>query len=254
ESADPVHAAPAVLAAQVLRACPGLRILATSRQALGVTGEVVIDVPTLSLPEDGDASPETLLRSDAVPLSVERAAAVQQGFAVDVANAAAILRIWRRLDGIPLALELAAVRLKSLGIDALDRGLGARLGALGTGDRSLSLRQQTLEGAIDWSYQLLSQPEQLLWARLSIFAGGFELDAAQAVCAGDGLEAEEIPELIGSLVEKSVIKRGQGDTADRFRLLEPLRQFGRDRLRDASAEATLRTRHRDWIIQLAAVA
>jgi predicted ATPase/DNA-binding CsgD family transcriptional regulator len=252
DNCEHVHEAAAVLAGTLLRACPDLRILATSRQALGVTGEVVIDVPTLSLPEDGGASPETLLRSDAVALFVERAGAVQQGFAVDIANAAAILSICTRLDGIPLALELAAVRLTSLGIDALDRGLGARLGALGTGDRSLSLRQQTLEGAIDWSYQLLSQPEQLLWARLSIFAGGFELDAAQAVCTGDGLEAEETAELIGSLVEKSVIKRGQGDTADRFRLLEPLRQFGRERLREAGAETILRTRHRDWIIELAA--
>ena len=118
---------------------------------------------------------------------------MQQDFAVDAANAAAILSICTHLDGIPLALELAAVRLKSLGLDALDRGLAARLGALGTGDRSVSLRQQTLEGAIDWSYQLLSEPERLLWARLSVFAGGFELDAAQAVCAGDGLDAEDDP-------------------------------------------------------------
>ncbi len=136
DNCEHVHDAAAVLAGTLLRACPDLRILATSRQALGVTGEVVIDVPTLSLPEDGDASPETLLRSDAVALFVERAGAVQQGFAVDAANAAAILSVCTHLDGIPLALELAAVRLKSLGLDALDRGLAARLGALGTGDRS----------------------------------------------------------------------------------------------------------------------
>ncbi len=183
----------AVLAGTLLRACPELRILATSRQALGITGEVVVDVPTLSLPDDGDASPEALHRSDAVSLFVERAGAVQQGFAVDAANAAAILSICTHVDGIPLALELAAVRLRSLGLDALDRGLAARLGALGTGDRSAAPRQQTLDGAIDWSYQLLSEHERLLWARLSVFAGGFELDAAQAVCAGDGLDAEEIP-------------------------------------------------------------
>jgi len=254
DNCEHVHDAAAVLAGTLLRACPDVRILATSRQALGVTGEVVIDVPTLSLPEDGAASPETLVRSDAVALFVDRAGAVQKGFAVDATNAPAILRICMHLDGIPLALELAAVRLKSLGLDALDGGLGARLGALGTGDRSLSLRQQTLEGAIDWSYQLLSEHERLLWARLSVFAGGFELDAAQAVCAGDGLDAEEIPELIGSLVEKSVLKRRQGDRADRFRLLEPLRQFGRERLREAGAEQCLRTRHRDWIIELAHVA
>ena len=138
DNCEHVHDAAAVLAGTLLRACPDLRILATSRQALGVTGEVVIDVPTLSLPDDGDASPEALLRSDAVALFVERAGAVQQGFAVDAANAAAILSICTHLDGIPLALELAAVRLNALGLDALDRGLAARLGALGTGDRSLA--------------------------------------------------------------------------------------------------------------------
>ena len=254
DNCEHVHDAAAILAGTLLRACPDLRILATSRQALGVTGEVVIDVPTLSLPEDGDASPETLLRSDAVALFVERASAVQQGFAVDAANAAAILSVCTHVDGIPLALELAAVRLNALGLDALDRGLSTRLDALGTGDRSVALRQQTLEAAIDWSYQLLSEHERSLWARLSVFAGGFELDAAQAVCAGDGLEAEEIPGLVGSLVEKSVLKRRQGDTGERFRLLEPLRQFGHERLREAGGETILRTRHRDWIIELANVA
>jgi predicted ATPase/DNA-binding CsgD family transcriptional regulator len=254
DNCEHVHDAAAVLAGTLLRACPDLRILATSRQALGVTGEVVIDVPTLSLPDDADASPESLLRSDAVTLFVERATAVQPGFAVDATNAAAILSICTHVDGIPLALELAAVRLNALGLDALDRGLSARLGALGTGDRSAAPRQQTLEGAIDWSYQLLSEHERLLWARLSVFAGGFELDAAQAVCAGDGLDAVEIPELVGSLVEKSVLKRQQGDGPNRFRLLEPLRQFGHQRLREAGAETILRTRHRDWIIELANIA
>ncbi len=252
DNCEHVHDAAAALAGTLLRACPDLRILATSRQALGVTGEVVIDVPTLSLPDDGDASPEALLRSDAVSLFVERAGAVHAGFAVDATNAAAIRSVCTHLDGIPLALELAAVRLNALGLDALDRGLTARLGALGTGDRSAAPRQQTLEGAIDWSYQLLGEHERLLWARLSVFAGGFELDAAQAVCAGDGLDAEDIPELVGSLVEKSVLKRRQGDTADRFRLLEPLRQFGRERLRETAAERTLRARHRDWVADLAA--
>jgi non-specific serine/threonine protein kinase len=254
DNCEHVRDAAAVLAGSLLRACPDLRILATSRQALGVTGEVVIDVPTLSLPDDGDASPEALLRSDAVSLFVERASAVQQGFAVDATNAAAIRSICTHLDGIPLALELAAVRLNALGLDALDRGLSARLGALGTGDRSAAPRQQTLEGAIDWSYQLLSEHERSLWARLSVFAGGFELDAAEAVCAGDRLDAEDIPELIGSLVEKSVLKRRQGDTADRFRLLEPLRQFARERLREADGETTVRRRHRDWIRGLALIA
>ena len=210
DNCEHVHEAAAVLAGTLLRSCPDVRILATSRQALGVTGEVVIDVPTLALPEDGAATPEALLRSDAVALFVERASAVQPGFAVDATNAASILSVCTHVDGIPLALELAAVRLKALGLDGLERGLAARLGALGTGDRSASIRQQTLEGAIDWSYQLLRGAERRLWERLSVFAGGFELDAAAAVCAGDDLADAEIPELIGSLVDKSVIKRPTG--------------------------------------------
>src|SRR3954454_2052704 len=238
DNCEHVHTAAAVLAGALLRACPDVRILATSRQALGVTGEVVIDVPTLSLPDDGDASPEALLRSDAVALFVERAAGVQHGFAVDATNAARILSVCRHVDGIPLAVELAAVRLQSLGLDALERGLGARLGSLGTGDRSLSLRQQTLEGAIDWSFQLLTEPERRLWQRLSVFAGGFQLDAAGSVCAGDGLDDADIPDLVASLVDKSVLRRRQDD-GGRLRLLEPLRQFGRDRLHEAGDERRL---------------
>ncbi len=250
DNCEHVHDAAAVLAGTLLRACPDVRILATSRQALGVMGEVVIDVPTLTLPEDGDASPEALLRSDAIALFVERAAAVQHGFAVDAANAPAILSICSHVDGIPLALELAAVRLNALGLDGLERGLAARLGALGTGDRSASLRQQTLEGAIDWSYRLLREPERRLWQRLSVFAGGFELDAARSVCAGDGLDQADIPDLVASLVDKSVLRRRQDD-GGRLRLLEPLRQFGRDRLREADEEHQLRSRHADWVADLA---
>jgi len=244
----------AVLAAALLRACPGLRILATSRQALGITGEVVIDVPTLSLPDEPDAPLATLIRSDAVALFVERAAAVQQGFALNEANAGAVLSICSHLDGIALALELAAVRLKALGLEALDQSLTIRIAALGTGDRSASPRQQTLDAAIDWSYRLLSETERLLWARLSVFVGGFELDAVVAVCADDRIPEETIADLVGSLVEKSVVKRRDGARGPRFRLLEPLRQFGRERLRDHGMERDLRSRHRDWVVDLAAVA
>ena len=190
DNCEHVHDAAAAAGWNAAACLPRARILATSRQALGVTGEVVVDVPTLSLPEEERPSPEALAAiGRGARCSWSGPRAVQQGFAVDTTNAATVLSICSHVDGIPLALELAAVRLKALGLDALDRGLAARLGALGTGDRSASLRQQTLEGAIDWSYQLLSEPERLLWARLSVFAGGFELDAAQAVCAGDGLDA-----------------------------------------------------------------
>jgi predicted ATPase/DNA-binding CsgD family transcriptional regulator len=254
DNCEHVLDAAAVLAAALLRACPGLRVLATSRQALGITGEVVIDVPTLSLPDDADAPLAELIRSDAVALFVERASAVQRGFALDDANAAAVLSICSHLDGIALALELAAVRLKALGLEALDHGLTTRLAALGTGDRSASPRQQTLDAAIDWSYQLLNEEERLLWARLSVFVGGFELDAVSAVCGDDRLPVETIADLLGSLVEKSVVKRRDGARGARFRLLEPLRQFGRERLRDHGMEHGLRSRHRDWVMSLAAIA
>src|SRR4051794_19496815 len=251
DNCEHVHEAAALLAGTLLRACHEVRILATSRQALGVTGEVVIDVPTLSLPDGALATPEALLRSDAVALFVERASAVQPGFAVDATNAASVLSVCTHVDGVPLALELAAVRLKALGLEGLDRGLAARLGALGTGDRSASARQQTLEGAIDWSYQLLSEAERDVWARLSVFAGGFGLHAAGVVCAGDGIEAADIPGLVAALVEQSVVKRQHGEAGDRFRLLEPLRQFGRERLRESGREDVLRSRHADWIADLA---
>jgi predicted ATPase/DNA-binding CsgD family transcriptional regulator len=247
DNCEHVHDAAALLAGTLLRACPDVRILATSRQALGVMGEV----PTLSLPDDPDSSPEALLRSDAVALFVERATAVQPAFAIDGSNAAAVLRICTQVDGIPLALELAAVRLSALGLDALDRGLSARLGALGTGDRSAAPRQQTLDAAIDWSYRLLSEAEREVWTRLSVFAGGFELRAAEAVCAGDGIEAMDIPEVVASLAEQSVVKRVHGDTGDRFRLLEPLRLFGLERLRESQAEQRMRSQHADWIAGLA---
>jgi predicted ATPase/DNA-binding CsgD family transcriptional regulator len=254
DNCEHVLDAAAVLGVALLRACPGLRILATSRQALGVTGEVVIDVPTLSLPDDPDSPLATLIRSDAVALFVERAAAVQQGFVLDDANAAAVLSICSHLDGIALALELAAVRLKALGLQALDQGLTTRIAALGTGDRSASPRQQTLDAAIDWSYRLLSDSERLLWARLSVFVGGFELDAVAAVCADDRIPGETVAGLVGSLVEKSVVKRRDDARGPRFRLLEPLRQFGRDRLLEQGMERDLRSRHRDWVVNLAAVA
>ena len=162
DNCEHVHEAAAALAGTLLRACPDVRILATSRQALGVTGEVVVDVPTLSLPEDGDASPEALLRSDAVALFVERASGRPAGLRRRrrerrrdpehlhaMSTASRSPSSWRRSGSAPSAST------------ALDRGLAARLGALGTGDRSASPRQQTLEGAIDWSYQLLSEPERL---------------------------------------------------------------------------------------------
>ena len=179
DNCEHVLDATAVLAGTLLRACPELRIIATSRQVLGVAGEVAEQVPPLSLPDPHDAAPGDALRADAVSLFVERAAANRPGFTIDAGNTAAVLELCRRLEGMPLALELAAVRLNALGLDALVNGLRDRLDLLGTGDRSQP-RQQTLDATIDWSYQLLTRPEQLLWSRLSVFSGGFRAGCGRA--------------------------------------------------------------------------
>ena len=246
----------AVLAVTLVKACPGLRLLATSRQSLGVAGEVRMVVPPMSLPAEGDeVSVRRLLSSDAVGLLTERAAAVVPGFTVDAENAAAVLDLCRRLDGIPLALELAAVRLGSLGIDQLNRGLAANLSILGRGDRSAETRQQTLEATISWSHGLLDEQERLLWARLSVFAGGFEEDAVIGVCSGADVPAARIVELLGALVEKSILERElRHGRAPRYWLLETLRQYGQQRLRELGEEATTQKRRLAWICALAGLA
>jgi len=243
----------AVLAVTLVKACPKLQLLATSRQALGVTGEVRMVVPPMSLPpEEGEISVQRLQSSDAIGLLSERAAAVVPGFTVDAENAAAVLDLCRRLDGIPLALELAAVRLGSLSIDQLNRGLASELSILGRGDRGAESRQQTLQATISWSYGLLDQQEQLLWARLSVFAGGFEEDAVIQVCSGTGVPAGRIVDLLGALVEKSIVTRElRHGRVPRYWLLETLRQYGQQRLRELGEQTTTQKRHLAWICALA---
>jgi non-specific serine/threonine protein kinase len=243
----------AVLAVTLVKACPELQLLATSRQALGVTGEVRMVVPPMSLPaEGGEISLQRLLSSDAVGLLSERAAAVVPGFTVDAENAAAVLELCRRLDGIPLALELAAVRLGSLSIDQLNHGLAGELSILGRGDRGAEARQQTLEATISWSYGLLDEHERLLWARLSVFAGGFEEDAVSQVCAGTGVPAGRIVDLLGALVEKSIVRRElRHGRVPRYWLLETLRQYGQQRLRELGEQTATQKRHLAWICALA---
>jgi len=246
----------AVLASTLLGSCPGLRVLATSRQALSVAGEVRMVVPPMSLPQAGqEVSVEQVLACDAVWLLSERAAAAVPGFAVDAGNAAEVLKLCRRLDGIPLALELAAVRLGSLSLDQLNRALAGELSILGRGNRAAAARQQTLEATIGWSYRLLSEQERLLWARASVFASGFEEDAASEVCSGPGLPADCTVPVLAELVDKSILKRQlRGDGPPRYWLLETLRQYGRQRLRELGEEAVTQKRHFDWVCRLAAMA
>jgi predicted ATPase/DNA-binding CsgD family transcriptional regulator len=239
----------AVLASTLTTSCPDLHVLATSRQALGVAGEVRMVVPPMSLPDAGDdIAVEQIMSCDAVWLLSERTADVVPGFAVGVGNAAAALGICRRLDGIPLALELAAVRLGSLSLDQLNQGLANELSILGRGNRGADPRQQTLEATISWSYRLLGEQEQLLWARLSVFAGGFQEDAAITVCSDARLPAGQIVDLLGALVEKSILKRQlRGNSPPRYWLLETLRQYGRQRLRELGEQTVTQKRHLEWI-------
>jgi predicted ATPase/DNA-binding CsgD family transcriptional regulator len=246
----------AVLVGTLTASCPDLHVLATSRQALGVAGEVRMVVPPMSLPAEADeTSVQRLLGCDAVWLLSERAAAVSPGFTVDVANAEQVLALCRKLDGIPLALELAAVRLGALSLEQLNHGLASELSILGTANRGAEARQQTLEATIGWSYRLLDEQEQLLWARLSVFVGGFEEDAATEVCSDPPIPAERIPGLLGALVDKSILKRQLKEGGPpRYWLLETMRQYGLARLREAGEHATIGKRHFDWICGLARLA
>jgi predicted ATPase/DNA-binding CsgD family transcriptional regulator len=243
----------ATLAGTLLAVCPDLHILATSRQALGVAGEVRMVVPPMSLPAEGEpTSVQGLLGYDAVWLLSERAGAVVPGFTVDAANAAQVLALCRKLDGIPLALELAAVRLASLSLEQLNHGLASELSILGTGNRGAHTRQQTLEATIGWSYGLLDEQERLLWARLSVFAGGFEEDAATEVCSDERITSGQIAGLLGSLVDKSILKcQLAAGGPPRYWLLETMRQYGRERLREVGERAAVQQRHLGWICELA---
>jgi len=246
----------AVLASTLIASCPDLHVLATSRQSLGVAGEVRMVVPPMSLPaEADDASVPRMLGCDAVWLLSERAAAASPGFTVDASNAGQVLALCRRLDGIPLALELAAVRLASLGLEQLNQGLASELSILGTGNRGAEARQRTLEETIGWSYRLLDEQERLLWARLSVFAGGFSPDAVAEVCCDARLPAGQIAGLLGALVEKSILKlQLQEGGPPRYWLLETLRQYGRERLREQGEEPAAQQRHFAWICDLARMA
>ena len=228
----------AEMAETLLQSCPQVRILASSREVLGIPGEVTYYVPSLSLPPaDETPPPERLLDFEAVRLFVERAQASAPTFALTAANAAAVVHLCRRLDGIPLALELAAVRVRALTLEQLLARLDDRFRLLTGGSRTNLPRQQTLRALIDWSYDLLPERERGLWARLSVFANGWSLEAAEQVCAGNDTEAWEVLDLLTQLVDKSLVLAEEREGAVRYRMLESIREYGRARL-DQRAEAT----------------
>ncbi|WP_430335477.1 ATP-binding protein [Rhodococcus sp. ACT016] len=230
----------------LLRTSPDLRILATSREPLAIGGETVLRVPPLTFPvPDRSTTVKSLTQYEAVNLFIERAAAAVPGFELTEDNRAAIIEICSELDGLPLAIELAAARLRALSVDQVAARLTDRFRLLTGGMRGAPSRQQTLQMSIDWSNDLCTTTEQELWRRLSVFAHGFELDAAEAI-AGDDLTPLGLLDLVTSLVDKSILIREENEGVIRYRLLEILRDYGLERLREADEDRELRRLHRDW--------
>jgi predicted ATPase/DNA-binding SARP family transcriptional activator len=243
------------LAETLLSAVLGVRILATSREALGVPGETVFEIPPLPVPDPpgtADARPEELLRYDAVRLFVDRAAA-HPGFALGSDNTRPVAQIATRLEGLPLALELAAARVRGLGVDTLASRLGDHFGLLAGGRRTGLPKERSFRAAVDWSYDLLSEPERRAFERLSVFAGGFGLEAAEAVASGEAIAARDVAGLLASLVDRSLVQR-VGSSPVRYRLLEPLRQYAAERLAAAGETDAARRRHLGFYAALAEAA
>jgi predicted ATPase len=208
-----------------------LHIIATSREALNVTGECAWQVPSLSLPTpDESATTEDVNRSEAVRLFVERAALARPGFALTSQNAASVAHICRRLDGIPLAIELAAARVKTLSVGHLAQRLDVSFDLLTGGSRTALPRHQTLRAAIDWSYDRLSPPDRAFLQRLAVFSGAWTLETSEAVCAGDGIRRQDVFGRLSSLVDRSLVTVQEHGGSEAFRLLEPIRQYALERL------------------------
>ncbi|MEO3806298.1 LuxR C-terminal-related transcriptional regulator [Nonomuraea sp. B1E8] len=246
DNCEHIPLAVAVLAGKLLGAAPELRILATSREALGVEGECVFTVPPLALPERGK-SPAT---NEAVTLFAERAAAVQPDFALGD-DSEPVAELCRRLDGVPLAIELAAARLRVLPVAQILDRMHDRFRLLADRRQAAVPRHRTLRAAIDWSYDLCDPAERTLWARLSVFPGEFGLEAAEQVCSGDGIAADEVFDLLVGLLDKSILTRAERAGRARYRFLDAIREYGHGILADSGEEPVLRRRHRDHYLSLA---
>ncbi|WP_142212820.1 LuxR C-terminal-related transcriptional regulator [Streptomyces sp. SLBN-118] len=234
------------LVSTLLAAAPGLRVLATSRQVLGLGGEQAMVVPPLSAPEPSDVPPQAGERSEAVTLFAERAVSVCPDFVLTPEKALAVARICHQLDGIPLAIELAAARLRSLSVEGILARMDERFDLLTKGSRSAAQRQRTLRALIDWSFDLCTPSERLLWARLSVFCDGFDLEAAEAVCRGQGLERRDVLDLLSALVDKSIVTCEERGTQMRYWLPTTFRQYGREHLAHCGEERMLVERHFHW--------
>ncbi|MGW5360152.1 ATP-binding protein [Actinopolymorpha pittospori] len=261
----------------LLPAAPDLRVLATSREPLGVLGERLWSVPPLSVPtfippgrhgtdqdplehdgpgrgessRDGAPSGDASPHHEALMLFEDRATAVAPGFAVCPDNRDAVVRLCQRLDGIPLAIELAAVQVRVLSVEQILARLDRRYLLLTMQCRGAPPRHQTLRAAVEWSFDLCSEVEQALWARCSVFAGEFDMDAAEGVCAGDGLSPDDVFDGVGGLVNKSILGCEEHAHQARYRMLDTIRHFGRERLAATGERDALRRRHRDYYLRLA---
>jgi len=236
----------------LLRQCAQVTVLVTSRQQMAISGELTYRVPSLAMPDAGpNATAQSLAQCESVQLFNERARLQRPHFAVTDQSAPGVASICRRLDGIPLAIELAAARVRSLSISEIDAKLDQRFRLLTDGSPAALLRQQTLRALIDWSYDLLSASEQALFERLSVFAGSWVLAAAEQVCSDERVGKDSVFELLTSLADKSLVLAEERGDATRYRLLETVRQYARDRLREGGGEAHWRDQHLAYFVALA---
>ena len=238
----------AAFAHRVLGECRRLRILATSREPLGITGEALWLVEPLALPE-GDASPGEMESSPAVQLLRDRAGAVRRDLAFDAHSLSTMVRVCRALDGMPLAIELAAARLRTMSLDQLANRLDDRFRLLTSGSRTALPRHRTLRAVVDWSWELLTDAERMVLRRLAVFSGGASLDAAEQVCAGDAVEQEQVLELLTALAEKSLLL-AEGDSAPRYRMLGTIKEYAAHRLAEAGESDLARHAHLAYFTEL----
>ena len=238
----------AAFADRVLGECRRLRILATSREPLGITGEALWLVEPLALPE-GDAGPGEIESSPAVQLLRDRAGAVRRDLAVDAHSLSTMVRVCRTLDGMPLAIELAAARLRTMSLDQLAHRLDDRFRLLTSGSRTALPRHKTLRAVVDWSWELLTDAERMVLRKLAVFSGGASLEAAEQVCAGDGVEQEQVLELLTALAEKSLLL-AEGDSAPRYRMLGTIKEYAGHRLAEAGESDLARHAHLAYFTEL----
>ncbi|MHB8619507.1 MAG: ATP-binding protein, partial [Chloroflexota bacterium] len=239
----------AAVVSDLLQSCSRLTVLVTSRTALRCYGEHQFPVPPLGLPTEDDDSLAGAAACEAVQLFVDRAAAVQPDFQLTDDNWRAVARVCRQLDGLPLALELAAARVNALSVEQFQRRLGAHFGWLIASSAGVPDRHRTLQALLDWSYELLSESERALWRRLAVFSGGWTLEAAEEVCSGDRLV--DVFEVLSSLVDHSLVLAQVQGNGVRYRFLETIREYGLTKLREVDEAGRFGARHLNWVLDLA---